>query len=196
MSDEPTVYIHADESCLGNQFQGRANPGGAAGVVEVWKEERWHRRDYWISDSDTTNNRMALQSAIVPLRLLTRTCQVEFVSDSQYLVKGMTEWLQGWKARGWKRKKGRIENVGLWKKLDRVASRHRIDWRWIRGHAGHPKNEYANDLAVRAAKKQNSSPGLVDSGFVDWLNEQRDQHEKYLDYFEFLPPDEQPTGSA
>lgn len=194
MSDEQTVQIHADESCLGNQFEGRANPGGAAGIVEIWKDERWHRRDYWIAEKDTTNNRMALQSAIVPLRLLTRPCRVEFVSDSQYLVKGMTEWLEGWKARGWKRKKGPIENLGLWKALDGVAARHRVAWRWVRGHAGHPKNEYANDLAIRAAKEQRSSGGLVESGFVDWLNEQRDRYEKYLDYFEFLPPEEQPAG--
>ncbi len=194
MADDTPVYIHADESCLGNQFQGRANPGGAAGLVEVWKEEAWHRRDYWLSSGDTTNNRMALQSAIAPLRLLTRPCRVDFTSDSQYLVKGMTEWIEGWKARGWKRKKGSIENLSLWKKLDRVAARHEVTWHWVRGHAGHPKNEYANFLAIRAAERQNRSPGLVDSGFVDWLNEQRDDYEKYLDYFEFLPPDEQPDG--
>lgn len=195
MASRDTVFIHADESCLGNQFEGRANPGGAGGLVEVWKDERWHRRDYWTSAGDTTNNQMALESAIAALRLLRRPCEIEFTSDSQYLVKGITEWIHDWKSRGWKRKKGSIENLPRWKQLDRLVARHEMTWRWVRGHTGHPKNEYANFLAIRAAKRQNRSPGLVDSGFVDWLNEQRDQREKYLDYFEFLPPGEQPEGS-
>jgi len=185
----PPVYICADESCLGNQFRGRANPGGAAGVVEVWKDEIWHRRDYWYSERDTTNNRMALGSAILPLRLLTRPCSVVFISDSQYLVRGISEWLPSWKARGWKRKKGPIENLDLWKRLDRVCARHEVEWRWIRGHAGHPQNEYANDLAIRAARKGDRSDGFVESGFVEWLNDQRERREKYLDFFEFLPPE-------
>lgn len=190
MPDRPLVFIHADESCLGNQFKGRANPGGAAGLVEYWTDRRWVRRDYWISERDTTNNRMALRSAIEPLRLLTRPCRIRFTSDSKYLVDGMERWLPGWKARGWKRKGGPIENRDLWKRLDRTARRHDLSWRWVRGHAGDPRNEYANDLAVRAAKKQNASGGLVESGFVDWLNEQRDQREKYLDFYEFVPPEE------
>lgn len=190
MPDPSLVFIHADESCLGNQFKGRANPGGAAALVEVWTDGRWVRRDVWISEPDTTNNRMALRSAIEPLRLLTRSCRVRFVSDSKYLVDGMTSWLPGWKARGWKRKGGPIENLDLWKRLDRAAERHDLIWRWVKGHAGHARNEYANDLAVRAAKKQNTTGGLVESGFVAWLNDQRDNREKYLDFYEFLPPEE------
>lgn len=190
MPDPSLVIIHADESCLGNQFKGRANPGGAASLVEVWTDDHWVRRDVWISEPDTTNNRMALRSAIEPLRLLTRRCRVRFVSDSKYLVDGMTSWLPGWKARGWKRKGGPIENLDLWKRLDRAAERHDLTWRWVKGHAGHARNEYANDLAVRAAKKQNASGGLVESGFVAWLNDQRDNREKYLDFYEFLPPEE------
>ncbi len=184
------VHIHADESCLGNQFQARANPGGAGGLVEAWSEESWHRRDYWISEPDTTNNRMAIRSAIVPLAALSRPCAVVFVSDSQYLVKGMREWLPGWKSRGWKKKGGAISNLALWKELDRVAARHRVEWRWVRGHAGHPENEYANHLATRAARDQSASGGLVGSGFREWLEGQREEREQYLDYFEFLPPDE------
>lgn len=193
MTDRSLVFIHADESCLGNQFKGRANPGGAAGLVEYWTNRtdgRWIRRDYWVSDPDTTNNRMALWSAIEPLRLLKRPCRVQFVSDSKYLVDGMTSWLPGWKARGWRRKGGPIENLDLWKRLDRTARRHDLTWRWVRGHAGHPRNEYANHLAVRAARKQNTSGGLVESAFVEWLNEQRESYEKYLEFYEFLPPDE------
>lgn len=193
MSQLPLVYIHADESCLGNQFEGRANPGGAGGLVEHWTDDLWVRRDYWVSSSDTTNQQMALRSGIEGLQSLKKPCRVRFVSDSQYLVKGMTEWLPTWKRRGWKRKGGAIQNLTLWKRLDREARLHQVRWEWVRGHAGHPKNEYANMLAVRAAKNQTTSPGLVESGFTDWLQEQRDRYEKYLDFFEFLPPEEHRT---
>ena len=186
----PKVAIHADESCLGNQFEARANPGGAAGLMEFWRGDHWERRDFWESDPDTTNNRMALLSAILGLRLLRRPCQVRFVSDSQYLVRGMDQWVPGWKARDWKRKGGPPENLDLWKELDRIASPHRVRWTWVRGHTGHPRNEYANFLATRAAKDQTSSGGLVESGFSRWLEAQRDERERYFDFFEDLPPDE------
>jgi ribonuclease HI len=185
------VYIHADESCLGNQFRDRASPGGAGGLVEVWIGEEWQRRDYWISEPGTTNNRMALRSAIEPFRALSRPCRIRFVSDSQYLVRGMKEWLRGWKARGWKRKGGPIENLELWKALDREAARHQVEWEWVRGHAGNPRNEYAHQLAMRAAKEQTASNGLVPSGFQEWLEEEREKRERYLDFFEFAPPGEQ-----
>jgi ribonuclease HI len=183
----PTVTIHADESCLGNQFQGKASPGAAGGLVEVWKDGSWERRDYWLSEGDTTNNRMAIRSAIEPLRALTRPCSVRFVSDSQYLVKGVAEWLPGWKRRGWKRKTGPIENLALWQELDRELSRHRVETVWVRGHAGHPRNEYANHLATTAAKDQSSSGGLVTSAFEEWLDQER-LRGRYMDYQEFLPP--------
>jgi ribonuclease HI len=189
MPHYPSVTIHADESCLGNQFENRANPGGAAGLVEYWKEGLWERRDFWRFEADATNNRMAIRSAIDGLSLLKRSCRVRFVSDSQYLVKGMTEWLPGWKAKGWKRKGGPPENVGLWKELDRVAAEHLVEWVWVRGHTGHPRNEYANFLATRAAKKKDSSHGLVESGFHDWLENQREKRDRYMDFFEDLPPD-------
>ena len=183
------VAIFADESCLGNQFQGRANPGGAAGMMEYWTGDRWIRRDYWISEPDTTNNRMALRSAIVGLGLLRKNpCEIRFVSDSQYLVKGMTEWIGGWKARGWKRKGGRIVNLELWKELDRVASRHHIEWTWVRGHAEHPQNEYADYLATVAAKEGASSNGLIQSGFGTWLDEERNLRDRFSDYLELAPP--------
>ncbi len=185
---EPTeVYIHADESCLGNQFRNRANPGGAAGLVETWRGDDWVCRDFWVSEPDTTNNRMALRSALEGLGSLKRRCRVHFVSDSQYLVKGASEWIHGWKRRGWKRKGGPIENLELWQALDRVMGRHEVDWHWVRGHAGHPRNEYANDLAVNAARELSASGGLVDSGFRGWLEEQREK-QRYLDFMEFVRP--------
>ena len=189
MIESLEVAIFADESCLGNQFPGRANPGGAAGMMEYWTGDRWIRRDYWISELNTTNNRMALRSAIVGLGLLRKSpCEVRFVSDSQYLVRGMTEWLGGWKARGWKRKGGKIQNLELWKELDRVASSHHIKWTWVRGHAEHPQNEYADYLATAAAKEGASSNGLIESGFGTWLDEQRNLRDRYSDYLELAPP--------
>lgn len=185
----PEILIHADESCLGNQFQDRANPGGAAGLVELWKGGRWERRDYWTSEGDTTNNRMALRSAIEGLGFLRRPCRVRFVSDSQYLVKGMTEWVRAWVARGWKRKGGPPENLELWKELVKAAEPHEVEWSWIRGHDGHPRNEYVNHLAVRAAKTLEASGGLVPSGFSKWLEGQREKHGKYEDFLEDLPPE-------
>jgi len=184
-----TVYVHADESCLGNQFQDRATPGGAAGLVEVWKGGAWERRDYWISEPDTTNNRMALRSAIEVLRMLKRRCRVHLVSDSQYLVKGIGAWLPGWKARGWRRKGGAIENLALWKELDAELARHVVHARWVRGHAGHPENEYVDLLATQAAKQQSASGGLIPSRFPEWLDEARARG-RWVDYMEVAAPAE------
>jgi ribonuclease HI len=182
-----TVYIHADESCLGNQFQDRATPGGAGGLVEIWRGERWERRDYWVAEPDTTNNRMALRSAIEALRALTRRCHVQFVSDSQYLVKGIRDWLPGWKARGWRRKGGAIENLELWKQVDEEIARHEVRVAWVRGHALHVENEYCDLLATRAAREQTQSSGLVPSGFDAWLEGQRAKG-RYVGYLESVEP--------
>lgn len=186
--DEQPVYIFADESCLGNQFQHAERPGGAAGLIEQFEERRgWHRRDFARFEADTTNNRMAITSAIVGLEALRRPCRVVFTTDSQYLVNGMKEWVHGWARRGWKRKAGPIENLELWKRLCRVAARHDIEWRWVRGHAGHAKNEYANHLAVETATRRRGIDGTRTSGFEEWLREEQDAG-RLLDYFD-LPED-------
>lgn len=184
-----TLFVHADESCLGNQFQDRASPGGAAGLVELWQGGGWTRRDYWVSEPATTNNRMALRSAIELLSALSRRCVVHFVSDSQYLVHGIERWLPGWKARGWKRKGGPIENLDLWQELDRLLGRHELRATWVRGHAGHPENEFANHLATRAAREASSSEGLVPSSFTGWLEGERAKG-RYLQYDPDRPPTE------
>ena len=176
-SDLPLVAIYADESCLGNGREGD-NPGGAAGVIEhLNAATEWLTRwDYWISEPATTNNRMALRSAIEAFRVISRkggVFRVVFTSDSQYLVKGMTEWVYGWASRGWRRREGPIENLALWQELVDAATPHRVQWQWVRGHAGHPQNEYANDLAVAAAKEQSSSDGARTSRFDVWLALQR-----------------------
>ncbi|MBI4545204.1 MAG: ribonuclease HI [Gemmatimonadetes bacterium] len=184
---DPLVFLYADESCLGIQFPDRPRPGGAAGLIEHWRRGRWERRDYWVSEPATTNNRMALRSAIEGLRALHAPCRVVFTSDSQYLVRGMREWVQGWIRRGWKRKGGLLENEQLWRELVAQAARHRVEWQWVRGHAGHPQNEYANHLAQRAARTQDESGGAKPSGLSAWLEEQRGRG-RYLDFDDTAPP--------
>lgn len=177
------VLVHADESCLGNGAD-EPTPGGAGSLIELRAKGGIVRHDVFISSPDTTNNRMALSGAIATLALLAKKgkrLRVVFVSDSEYLVKGMNEWIAAWRARGWKRKGGEIENLHLWKQLDRVRQDHDVTWRWVRGHAGHAKNEYANDLAMKAAHEQIHSAGAVESGFAEWLARKR-AYDRYTDY--------------
>lgn len=170
------AILHLDESCLGNGREGD-NPGGGGGLIEARTGAgRIERRDFYLSSPATTNNRMALASAAEALRLLARKgarLRVLIVSDSQYLVRGMREWVAGWSLRGWKRKEGAIENLELWKQLVTSSRLHDVQWTWVRGHKGHAKNEYANDLAVKAAKEQLTSDGTVPSGFGEWLDRKR-----------------------
>lgn len=170
---EALVAIYADESCLGNGREG-ANPGGVGVLVEFQQRASAPlvRRDLWISEPATTNNRMALRSVIESMTALSRKgrrFRVSFCTDSRYIVDGMTQWVHDWAKRGWARKSGPIENLELWRQAVDAAAAHSVYWRWVRGHAGHAQNEYANDLAVRAATSQTSSGGLVDSGFDPWL---------------------------
>ena len=165
------AIVHLDESCLGNGREGE-NPGGTGGLIEVRSGRGIERRDFYFYAPNTTNNRMALQGAITGLKLLAgkgNRLRVLMVSDSEYLVKGMREWAPGWAARGWVRKAGPIENLTLWQELAQAARLHDVQWTWVRGHRGHPKNEYVNDLAIAAAREGRTSPGAVESGFTDWL---------------------------
>lgn len=170
------AILHLDESCLGNGREGE-NPGGGGGLIEARSAGgAIHRRDFYISAPATTNNRMALAGAVAGLQLLARKgarLTVLIVSDSQYLVRGMREWVPGWVGRGWRRKEGPIENVELWKALLASSRLHDVQWTWVRGHKGHAKNEYANDLAVLAAREQRTSDGIVESGFAEWLEAKR-----------------------
>jgi ribonuclease HI len=177
------AVIHADESCLGNGRDGRT-PGGAGALMEIGVRGVIERRDLYVHAPDTTNNRMALAGAIAAFALLSakgRRLRVVYVSDSEYLVKGMRDWVPSWRARGWKRKGGSIENLELWQALLQVQSGHAVTWRWVRGHAGHAKNEYADHLAVRAATEQITSQAAEPSGFVAWLEARRAKGH-YLDY--------------
>ncbi len=154
--------------------------------MEHWKDARWIRSDYWISEPATTNNRMALRSAIEGLRHLKRPSRVVLRSDSEYLIQGMKEWLPGWEARGWKRKGGAIRNEELWRDLVEAWDRHEVEPQWVRGHAGDPRNEYADHLATRAARNQTSARTPVSSEFLTWLERQR-QRNRFLDFDESAP---------
>jgi ribonuclease HI len=179
-----TAILHLDESCLGNGREGE-NPGGGGGLIEARSSAgRIQRRDFYLSSPATTNNRMALAGATAALRLLSAKgarLRVLIVSDSQYLVKGMREWVPAWSARGWRRREGPIENLELWQALLRSSRSHEVQWTWVRGHRGHAKNEYANDLAVKAAREQTTSDGIVASGFDEWLGGKRAKG-LYLEY--------------
>ena len=171
----PIAVAHLDESCLGNGREG-ANPGGSGALIEIRHQGSILRRDVFIHAPATTNNRMALSGAIAVLQLLSqkeKRLRLLLISDSEYLVKGVREWAPGWMARGWTRKGGPIENLELWQALMKSVPLHDAQWTWVRGHSGHPKNEYVNDLAVGAATRQETSAGIVESGFQGWLAKER-----------------------
>jgi ribonuclease HI len=174
----PVVAVYADESCLGNGKAG-ATPGGAGGLVEFQtRTGALVCRDFWISEPDTTNNRMALQSVIQAFTHLSakgERLSVVFTTDSRYLVDGMTQWVHGWARKQWRKADGKpVENLALWHEALTVvrAGGHEVEWRWVRGHAGHPQNEWANHLATTAAADQTRSDGLVESGFSAWVASQ------------------------
>lgn len=165
------ALVHLDESCLGNGREDD-NPGGYGGLIEARTRSGIQRRDFYGHAGATTNNRMALSGAIAALQILGAKgarMRVLVVSDSEYLVKGLRLWVPNWEARGWKRAGGPIENLQLWQDLVEAAQRHDVQWTWVRGHAGHPKNEYANDIAVRAAREQATSAGAIESRLPEWL---------------------------
>ena len=171
----PLVAVYADESCLGNGKQGDT-PGGAGGLVEFqMRSGDLVCRDYWISEPDTTNNRMALQSVIQAFTHLSakgERLSVIFTTDSRYLVDGMTTWVHGWARKQWRKADGKpVENLALWHLALHAVSNggHEVQWRWVKGHAGHPQNEWANHLATSAAANQTHSAALVESGFAAWL---------------------------
>lgn len=136
------VIIHTDGGCSGNP-----GPGGWAAVLE------YNGRTKELSGAvpDTTNNRMELTAAIEALRALKEPCAIEFHTDSQYLRLGITEWLPQWKARNWRTAaKHPVKNADLWRDLDQAVQPHQIQWRWVKGHAGHPLNERCDQLATAA----------------------------------------------
>lgn len=139
------VTIHSDGACVGNP-----GPGGWSAVLEYGGV----KKEISGSEIATTNNRMELLAAVEALARLKESCAVEFVTDSQYLRKGITEWIKGWKAKGWITiKREPVKNADLWRRLDAEAARHRIVWKWVKGHAGHEGNERCDTLAVAEIEK-------------------------------------------
>lgn len=133
------VEIYTDGACRGNP-----GPGGWGVILIAGK----HRKELYGGESDTTNNRMELMAVIEALRALKRSCRIILHTDSQYVKKGITEWIHDWKRRGWKTAaKKPVKNADLWEILDEAQSPHDIEWRWVKGHAGHPENERADELA-------------------------------------------------
>lgn len=186
------VSIFADESCIGNGRDGD-NPGGAGALIELRLPSAGTlvRRDLWISEPATTNNRMALRSVIESMRAVGAKgahCRVTFTTDSRYIVDGMTQWVHAWARRGWTRKGGAIENLALWHEAIRASGSHAVSWRWVRGHDGHAQNEYANHLATHAAADQTHSRGLEPSGFEAWLEAARAKGAKHADPSPFPEP--------
>jgi len=135
------VDIYTDGACRGNP-----GPGGWG----VWLRWRGHDREAHGGEPHTTNNRMELRAVIEALGLLSRPCRIRLHTDSQYVQKGMTEWLPGWKRRNWRTAGGEaVKNADLWQALEAAAARHRVEWIWVRGHDGHDGNERADALANR-----------------------------------------------
>lgn len=136
------VEIFTDGACSGNP-----GPGGWGVVLRAKNTEKTLSG----AEADTTNNRMEMMAVIAGLEALKRKCHVTITTDSQYVMKGMTEWLPGWKARNWRTaSKQPVKNADLWQRLEQAVNAHDVTWQWVRGHNGHPENERADQLAVAA----------------------------------------------
>jgi len=155
MSKKPTmpdgeIVLYTDGACSGNP-----GPGGWAYILHHPKTGK--RKEASGGEPETTNNRMEMLAAIEGLDSLKRRCRVRVVTDSQYLVRGMNEWLRGWKANDWRRRVGRyfkpLANEELWRRLDELKDRHDVTFEHVRGHAGHPENERCDELAVAAYQR-------------------------------------------
>jgi ribonuclease HI len=139
------VTIWTDGACSGNP-----GPGGWGVVMRY----NGHERELSGGESETTNNRMELKAAIEALSALTRACEVDIYTDSQYVRGGVTGWMENWKRNGWKTAdKKPVKNEDLWRELDTARQRHTIAWHWVKGHAGHPENERADELARKGLKE-------------------------------------------
>jgi ribonuclease HI len=140
---EPEVVIYTDGACKGNP-----GPGGWG----AWLRYRDASKELWGGERLTTNNRMELTAVIEALASLKRCCRVALYTDSEYVRNGITTWIHGWKSRGWKTADRKpVKNIELWQRLDALAAQHEIRWHWVRGHAGDPGNERADELANRGA---------------------------------------------
>ena len=145
MSELPKVTVYTDGACDPNP-----GPGGWAALL-LYKDAE---KVLTGAENPTTNNRMELTAALKALQALKRPCAVTLVTDSEYLKRGITEWLPNWRRRGWRRKAGALKNVELWQALDAALQPHQVEWRWVRGHAGNALNERVDRLARQAGKSE------------------------------------------
>ena len=142
------IEIYTDGACSGNP-----GPGGWGVILRSGDTEK----ELFGGAAQTTNNRMEMTAVIEALRVLKRPVAARVHSDSQYVQKGISEWIHGWKRRGWKTADRQpVKNEDLWRELDQLAAQHRIEWVWVRGHAGHPENERADALARRGVEQARS----------------------------------------
>ena len=140
-----SVTLITDGSCLGNP-----GPGGWAAILR----HGGHKKELSGSDSQTTNNRMEMTAVIEALATLKQPCRMLVEIDSEYVKNGITQWIHGWKKRGWKTSaKQPVKNEDLWRKLDQAVARHEIEWKWVKGHAGHDDNNRCDELAREAAER-------------------------------------------
>ena len=145
MSEMPHVEIFTDGACKGNP-----GPGGWGAVIRSGA----HERELSGGETLTTNNRMEMMAAIEALKALKRPCRVTLSTDSKYVMDGINKWIFGWQKKGWRTADGKpVKNVELWQALVEATDPHRIDWKWVKGHAGHPENERADRLASEAANR-------------------------------------------
>ncbi|HUS55653.1 MAG TPA: ribonuclease HI [Thermohalobaculum sp.] len=149
------IFAYTDGACSGNP-----GPGGWGVVMEAWEGTTLLKaRDLGGGEPETTNNRMEMMAAIAALEILERPSAVTVVTDSKYLMDGITGWINAWKRNGWKTAaKKPVKNVDLWQRLDAAQARHQVKWAWIKGHAGHEQNERADELAraeIKALKEAN-----------------------------------------
>ena len=150
MTAPKKVQLITDGACLGNP-----GPGGWAAILRYGEK----KKELWGSEPNTTNNRMEITAALQGLRALREGCEVEVVTDSEYLKNGITTWIHGWKRKGWMTAaKKPVVNQDLWKALEEEVARHKTQWVWTRGHSNHSDNNRCDDLATRAAREQTSSP--------------------------------------
>ncbi|MBX3680710.1 ribonuclease HI [Cognatazoarcus halotolerans] len=155
MSEQQSVDIYTDGACSGNP-----GPGGWGAILRSGGQEK----EIWGGEPSTTNNRMEMMAVIKALSLLKRPVRVRVFTDSQYVQKGISEWIKGWKARGWMTAgKTPVKNADLWKALDNVVQSHQIEWLWVKGHAGHPENERADELARRGVDAARSAGKTVEA---------------------------------